>query len=753
VSLDTETAHDARDGSPDPTSPDPAEVRFGVAASFSEAAAETPVPRSTARATRRSERRRARSDEGGTSTERLPYWPGLDGLRAVAVLGVLLYHAGTTWLPGGLLGVDVFFVLSGFLITSLLLEERLRTGSIDLRAFWARRVRRLLPALLLLLLAVAGASTVLAAGGDLRSLRTDALAALLYVANWRFALSGQDYFERFGDPSPLLHLWSLGVEEQFYLLWPLLVLVVAGLVRRPSRGIAVVAVVGAIASTALLVRLDASDVDRSRLYYGTDTRALTLLVGAALACMLFAPRGRHRRRFSERPAGRVLLLLLGVAGAGALGYVFATVDGQDPRLYSGGFLVVAVATAAVLASVVLRPRAWLTRLLALPPLVGLGRISYGLYLWHWPVFLVLDNERLGLTDPALLAVRLGATLAISLASYLLVEKPIRSGRWSRRGRATEGPDRPRRRRPPMLVVAPVATALTAGAVILATLPGVLPGSSGPRGNTLDRVADTEYTERQRLLAQPQPSGPPLNRTLRILVVGDSVGLTAGAALRRVQSDWDVSILNGGLAGCGIAPGTREAGRTDKSLPDLVPCADWPQRWQRVVDNFRPDVVLLLSGRWETIDRYEGRKTITIDTPAFDGALSDAFDTGIRILSSRGAKVGMVTTPCTKVEKSVGDATETSNEERIDRYNQLLTEVTARHPNVASTIDLHARLCPGGRYASKLDGVQVRDEDGIHISPGAGSVIAPLTLGTARSLVGLSERPPDSVQARPGVDGG
>ena len=239
---------------------------------------------------RERERERGGKRDGGRRTAggvRLPYVPGLDGLRALAVIAVLLYHAGPRWAPGGFLGVEVFFVISGYLITSLLLAEWRQRGRIDLAAFWVGRARRLLPALYVLLV-VTLAFAVLFLPEEVAGLRLDALAAVGYVTNWYLVLGQESYFEAVGRPSLLQHLWSLAIEEQFYLLWPLLF--AAGMSlgtrrwwRRRLLLAALAALVGAAASALLMTVLYGTGVEPSRLYYGTDTRATGLLVGAALA--------------------------------------------------------------------------------------------------------------------------------------------------------------------------------------------------------------------------------------------------------------------------------------------------------------------------------------------------------------------------------------------------------------------------------------------------------------------------------------
>jgi peptidoglycan/LPS O-acetylase OafA/YrhL len=233
---------------------------------------------------------------------RLPYLPGLDGLRALAVIAVLLYHAELPWIPGGFLGVEVFFVISGYLITTLLLAEWRQRGRIDLKAFWLRRARRLLPALYLLLV-VTLAYAVVFLPGEVAGLRGDAVAALGYVTNWYLVLGHESYFEAIGRPSLLKHLWSLAVEEQFYLLWPpvLALGLGVGATRWRERRVLLGALALAAASALLMALLYRPEVDLSRVYFGSDTRAAGLLIGAALA-FAWTPWHSRAPRVKSRPA-------------------------------------------------------------------------------------------------------------------------------------------------------------------------------------------------------------------------------------------------------------------------------------------------------------------------------------------------------------------------------------------------------------------------------------------------------------------
>jgi len=456
-------------------------------------------------------------------TERaLPFAPALDGLRAVAVVAVLLYHGGVDWMPGGFLGVDLFFCLSGYLITSLLLAERRGTGRIDLRAFWLRRARRLLPAAFLVI-AVSVAAAAILAPGDLAQTRGDALASLFYVDNWHQLLVGQSYFAAFERPSLLRHMWSLSIEEQFYLLWPLaLGFGVAGLGARRT-GLAALGL--ALLSALLMAVLFTSESDPSRVYYGTDTHAVGLLLGATLAFVW--PLGRFEP--PRRPSALAVLDLTAGIALAALVLAMVTWHDYDALVYRGGIAAFSL-TAVVLIATVVHPAGRAAHLLGSAPLRWIGARSYGIYLWHWPVMaLTRPGIDVAWPLPLLLVAQIGLTVALAAASYRWLEQPFRKGTAQRRIRALLDARAPRHR----LAIGSGLSAAAAAAVVAVAAANVGPGTTPrlPERSTAAAALPGSGKERpeggtaQPTSAAPPPKGP-------TLAVGASVMLAAAPELGR-----------------------------------------------------------------------------------------------------------------------------------------------------------------------------------------------------------------------------
>ncbi|MEX2100856.1 MAG: acyltransferase [Acidimicrobiia bacterium] len=379
-------------------------------------------------------------NRGGVANRATParfaHLRALDGLRGIAVLVVVLYHFAPDVAPGGFLGVDLFFVLSGFLITSLLVNELHGTHRISPSSFWGRRARRLLPALFVVLGAVAVYALVfLPDEVDAQRLSVDGLSALAYVANWHFIDSGQAYIQQFFTqvPSPLRHTWSLAIEEQFYLVWPLIVVLVAKVVGNPRRrnervyrnrlrfALVSVCVVLGVASFFRMLTLFQPGGDINRVYYGTDSRAFVVLVGATLGALCAGTPTVLR-------ALRAPLIAVGTACGIALLATTIFMHADSSWLYEGGYGLIAILMVVVLAAAAQPGVNQLASVLKLRPLVGLGIISYGVYLWHWPIGLWVTPDNTGFDGLALFVVRVAITLAAALLSYVLVEQPIRRGR-------------------------------------------------------------------------------------------------------------------------------------------------------------------------------------------------------------------------------------------------------------------------------------------------------------------------------------
>lgn len=516
------------------------------------------------------------------------YLPALDGVRALAIASVIAYHLDYGWAAGGFLGVDLFFVLSGFLITTLLIEERAASGTVRFGAFWSRRAKRLLPALLVMLVAVSIFVAVSPGTTDLSQLRGDGIATIFYFANWHLLLARQSYFSAFEAPSPLQHTWSLAIEEQFYLVWPF---VIAGLlflgrslrrnrVRRDthvarapelwrSAGLALT-VGGAVLSAAWMAYLIHSGAGINRVYYGTDTRAFDLLAGAVAAMFAASrpqPSARTRTVLHVLSAVCLCIVVLfwGLAG---------TAGGPRTFMFYGGFLAYAAVSAVLVSDVRQLSAGPVGRVLSIRPVRWIGKISYGLYLWHLPVIIELDSGRVGLSGWRLACVQVSVTVVVATLSFYLIERPIRRMHWSRL---------------PMVIraaVVPAAMAFAAVAVVVATLPAPAAPSErvvvSPKtpGAGLKKTRTSSGTTLSSI--KLPPGVPSRSDPLRILLLGDSVMQTEAPALQAAfDSTGEATVVSDAASGWGLT--------TSKNWPTLVP---------QVIRRDRPDLVVAM---WEWDD--------------------------------------------------------------------------------------------------------------------------------------------------------
>ena len=512
----------------------------------------------------------------GRAAGEMGYLPGLDGLRALAIIGVLLYHAGIDWLPGGFLGVDVFFVISGFLITSLILEEYDRSGRIDFKRFYLGRARRLLPAVVVLLIVV-GIAVLFVYQDALSAFRQDALATIFYVNNWWYVLVDQSYFESMGRPPLLKHLWSLSVEEQFYLIWPVVALL---LVRSGGRPLVRrIALLLAVASTVWMAVIAIRngypvDADPSRAYFGTDSHSMGLLVGAALATVW-----RPGRLSTHIPRGtQVIVTGTGIVALAVVVAFYLFVGEFTPWLYRGGFLALAFFTTVLIAAVT-HPASVLGPALGVGVLRYLGRRSYGIYLWHWPIFMV---TRPGIdvpwSEPVAFAARLALTLGIAELSYRLVEMPIRRGALGRAWKAFRSGSKTGLRALGTLVAAGLVTVL-AGSVAIALVanpgtgrdavaPDVAEAMGIADGGPLEVSIDDDDTPDEPATSalagdldtastnSSEPTGPTVEEIRAengpVSVIGDSVVLGARDAIQEAMPgagvDAEVSRMPGAFTG-------------------------------------------------------------------------------------------------------------------------------------------------------------------------------------------------------------
>jgi peptidoglycan/LPS O-acetylase OafA/YrhL len=644
----------------------------------------------------------------------------LDGLRAVALLIIMGYHFGVGWLQGGFFSLDIFYVLSGYLITGLLVSEYRKRGAIKLSAFWLRRARRLLPALLIVLVAVTLLVRFVSAPDLYVDFRMSALSALFYFSNWWQIAASSNYFVATGPVSPLTHTWSLAVEEQFYLVWPLVVLVVMTLGRTFVRGLRVLlvlSVLGAAGSALEMALLYSPTANITRLYFGTDTHAQSILVGAALACaltMVQLRRGNEGMAPTARSvAGRNLLVALGLAGFAGTLILTYTLVGTSAIDYQGGFMLSALSAAAIIIGAVCAPTGVIARLLSLRALVWLGTISYGAYLWHYPVYVYLDAQRAHVGGLWLLAVRFAATFALAATSYYLVERPVMYGTFWRSLKA----------------ITPSA-ALMAATVAVIVVGTLVPATAAVR------VRNGLSGAERRSLTQ---AGAFKDHPVKFMLVGDSIAATLEEGLvEHSVNRYGVRIINHTVLGCDLDD-------LDSIIANHIdypesPCRNWRTLWAREVDQSHPDVVGVLVGRWDISDHIDAGKVVYIGQPAWNAHLYDEINDVVDVLSSKGAKVVLFTMPdIDAADEAPGSAAYPENDQsRVTKWNQIVSSVARHRAKVVTLIDLNKKLDPHGHFQEVIDGVTVRWADGVHISLPGGEWLQPFILPTIAQL-GLTDR--------------
>jgi len=614
----------------------------------------------------------------------------------------MAYHEPNVEMAGGFLGVDLFFVLSGFLITGLLLEERHRSETISIQSFWNRRARRLLPALAALLLAVVIATTILGDVSQRHDLPGGVLAAVLYVSNWNLIAQQQSYFDQFTSLSPLQHLWSLAIEEQFYLVWPL---VVIACLRRSRRLLIAITAVAAVASIGLMVFFLGSG-DPSRSYYGTDTRAFALLIGALGA--LFA--------WHLRPSGRKALLA-SILGLGALAASFLFIHDSARWMYRGGFVLFAVLALGLI--ILASGNNVVSKAMSHPVLRKIGFLSYALYLWHWPIRVFATDTRLRLPDTGVgtaggIAVRLALTFAVAWLSMELIE------RWFRRS---------------TLGAARFGIAwITIGSILVASAFIAAPSN----GSTVATNFGTDQAaQRQKNLQSQSTSTLP-----KLMIVGDSVAITIDSGIRRVIGP-NVSVVGGAELGCALLTSPKVMTYTGKWEPTGSACPDHNAYWSKLLIAQKPDVVIILMGAWDLYARDWGNGAVAPGDSEFDQHYRQAMNDSLETLSATGAEIIVLTTPC--FEPLAGEKVGPQyNIERVQRIAQLQRESvetfnTSDPAAPASIVDLQSITCDNG-FTQTRDGVAWRP-DGVHFSIEGSQVAARWLLASlpasARSRLALS----------------
>jgi peptidoglycan/LPS O-acetylase OafA/YrhL len=639
----------------------------------------------------------------------------------------------------------VFFVLSGFLITSILLTEFYARGRIDIKNFYLRRARRLLPALFTML-AVITLVTWVFARDEMHRLRGDVVAALTYCTNWTQIVWDRGYFAQLGRPSLLQHLWSLAVEEQFYLIWPLLL---AGGLALGRRWLPVIPVVLTGISLLLMASMYHDGVDPHRVYYGTDTHISPMLVGAAVAVIVVMRRQAGLARDTAR--GRAVADLAALVGFVGLAWACVKINYYSPGLYRGGYLFIGIAAAALIYAAA-RPGTITARLLGWAPLVWIGKRSYAIYLWHWPI-LMLSRPGIDLHWPKALIIvmQVAVILIASDLSFRYIERPIRSRgfvnflRGDRRSNTRAGASSDNR---PVTVGAVLTLVLALVAVTLATAPAAEPaGIQVDHSKSITiKIPKTRPKHHHKHHHKQHPGGgsstpkpkppPPFPRPVRVSFFGDSQGMTLlinkpnGLQNAITTSDSTVE-------GCGVLLGTihSRVGYTRDLSSD---CGNWPQLWKANAAKNDPQIAVVEIGAWDVFDDTLNGTTMKFGSSPWNTYFSKQLAKGIHILTNSGAQVALMGVPCYRPIAAGGLPLlpERGDDTRTRHINTLLQQAAAQDPQRVFMIHPPAAFCNNQSIATNT----AYRWDGTHYyKPGAALVFKVIT----PQLLAIPQRPPSS----------
>jgi peptidoglycan/LPS O-acetylase OafA/YrhL len=612
----------------------------------------------------------------------------LDGMRGIAVLLVMFFHFKLGPFRGGFVGVTVFFTLSGFLICSRTLSEVGRSGHFAVADFFERRVRRLAPAAIACILGVVVCTSIFGTHEQHASVPGDAIAALANVANWRFLVHGTSYADLFAAPSPLNHFWSLAIEEQFYLVFPVVVFLALRLPKRIR-----VAAVALIVSAALEWSAHEASVAGSfnRFYYGTDARMSELLVGVIAALALY-----YWRISVPRPAGpqRFGVMLLAAAGLATVVIGAMTYRNGGASYQHGGAFVIALATAALIIGG-LEGSNGIARLCSVRPLVYVGKISYGAYLYHWPIFALSGKHWGPLHGTSLGLAQLASSLLLAAISFRYLEAPIQRRRFAPTRRA---------------MLRGWATALAGAACITLAL-GVFNPTRGPSrfagASTGLQIPAAVKVKPGAVVARTNA----VKRPLRVLVTGDSTAEVMANALVSYQNAHPqaLQVLNLSLPGCPITPTDLIRNYNGESGQNVSLCGGWTKTFPPQIAKFKPDVSLVfLSVMEQTDQRTQSGNWDNLLDPPYRAHQENEFDSLIADLSATGAPVGWADVPYFKFQVDLPWISDSI--QRTDVLNAMYREVAARHSNVR-LLDYASHLNKPGDLVNTV----IRP-DGIHMTP-------------------------------------